>query len=133
MTVAYCDTSTLVDVIEGNSLGFEALTKLDALRQDGAALVSSAVTIIEIERYLSRPESSGGQRLQRAQDITAILDLIDITNHVVGSAASLPVVHLAALDAIHVASALLVQADLVLTRDRQMIRACEELGLTVAS
>ena len=133
MTVAYCDTSALIDVIEGNPFGPKALTKLNALRQDGAALVSSAITIVEIGRYLSRTESSGEQRLQRAQDITALLDLIDITNEVVGSAASLPVAHLAALDAIHVASAVLVQADLVLTRDRQMIRACEELGLTVAS
>ena len=36
------------------------------------------------------------------------------------------------VDAIHVATALLLQADLVLTADREMAAACVEVGLAVA-
>lgn len=48
------------------------------------------------------------------------------------SVASLLVRFLRSLDAIHVASALTIQADIVLTNDRQMRQACEELGLAIA-
>jgi predicted nucleic acid-binding protein len=44
----------------------------------------------------------------------------------------LPVRFLKTLDSLHVASALLVGADVVITEDRQMARACAELGLAVA-
>ena len=40
--------------------------------------------------------------------------------------------HLGTLDAIHVATALIMRADLVVTRDQRMIEACTEVGLAVA-
>jgi len=60
------------------------------------------------------------------------VDSLVPSNAVLQSAATLPVRFLKSLDAIHVASALAIQPDIVLTNDRQMQRSCEELGLAVA-
>ena len=57
---------------------------------------------------------------------------VDVTAEVLHIAGTLPVVLLRALDAVHVASALLSEATVVVTRDRQMARACSQLGLAVA-
>ena len=66
-------------------------------------------------------------------NVTALpLEFMAVSDSVLRRAASLPIPFLKSLDAIHIASALLVRADVVLTRDRQMQRACEELGLAVA-
>lgn len=60
------------------------------------------------------------------------VDLLTLGPTTMRVASRLPVRHLKFLDAIHVASALITRCDVVLTRDRQLARACEELGLAVA-
>ncbi len=74
-------------------------------------------------------------RLARAAtfNVAALpVQYIALGDAVLRSVASLLVRFLRSLDAIHVASALTIQADIVLTNDRQMRQACEELGLAIA-
>jgi len=44
-------------------------------------------------------------------------------------AARLPGVYLKTLDAIHLATAIMTECDAVITQDRQLIKACTELGI----
>ena len=57
--------------------------------------------------------------------------ILETSKVVLRSAADIPARYLRSMDAIHVASAFTIRADLVLTSDRQMRAACAELGMLV--
>lgn len=94
-------------------------------------LVSSALTVVEVSRVLTRIAPD-----QDVEDIVASalasVELVALASVTLVMAARLPVRFLKTLDSLHVASALLVRADVVMTGDRQMARACQDLGLAVA-
>jgi predicted nucleic acid-binding protein len=122
----YVDSSELVDradaLLHGRS--WDVPTEL-------LHMVSSDITVVEVSRVLLRDHEPAGVPALVASALTMV-DVVASTPAVLALAASLPVRHLRSLDAIHVASALITRCDIVLTRDRQMARACEELGLQVA-
>jgi predicted nucleic acid-binding protein len=73
-----------------------------------------------------------GQHYDR--EVELVLDdiaIVGISDLVLRNAADVPHQTLRSLDAIHVATAFTVGADLVLTLDKQMRAACEELGMLV--
>ena len=123
----YVDSSVLVDralavVNAEDSLG---------MTSDTYSLVTSELTVVEVWRVLLR--FGLDDALPRRVDLAlSDVDLLSLGPTTLSVAARLPVRHLKSLDAIHVASALITRCDVVLTRDRQMKRACEELGLAVA-
>ena len=123
----YVDSSVLVD---------RALAVMNAkhrlgVTSDTYSLVTSELTVVEVWRVLHRfgLDDAPGRRVDLA---LSDVDLLSLGPTTLSVAARLPVRHLKSLDAIHVASALITRCDVVLTRDRQMARACEELGLAVA-
>jgi predicted nucleic acid-binding protein len=120
----YVDSSLLLDDILDDRPFLPELVQR-------AELATSQITSLEIARTLRRDTEETDFTLVSSQLLSSF-DLLAITPLVLDAAAGLPVRFLRALDAIHLASAFLVQADVVLTRDRQMQRACEELGLAVA-
>ena len=125
------DSSELVhraQAIQAARLWRPPLEMLDA---NAYSLASSAISHVEISRTLLRSESIDAAK-KLAQHALSDVDSLPPSLAILELAATLPVQFLKSLDAIHVASALLVSADVVLTRDRQMQRACEELGLAVA-
>jgi predicted nucleic acid-binding protein len=124
---AYCDTSVLADLLLHPRSSQETRESLESWRGRGT-LATSRLTIVELGRLAMRERQSAA-----SLNVGVLpLEFITIGDPVLRNAASLPVRFLRALDAIHVASALLVKADVVLTRDQQMQRACGELGLAVA-
>ena len=124
MTLAYVDSSVVLsDILEERPVLAELMQRVD--------VATSHITAVEIARTLRRDIKESDLAFISSQLLTGI-DLLSLSTVVLETAASLPVRFLRALDAIHLASALLVQADMVLTNDRQMRRACEELGLAVA-
>lgn len=127
----YVDSSELVhraQAIQAAELWRPPLEKLDA---NAYSLASSAISHVEISRTLLRSESPDAAK-QLARQALMDVDSLAPSASILELAAMLPVQFLKSLDAIHLASALLVEADVVLTNDRQMQRACEELGLAVA-
>lgn len=92
--------------------------------------LSSEITVVEVHRVLRRIglDQDADELVVSALGSVEVLHLASPT---IRLAASLPVRFLKSLDAIHIASALLARCDVVLTHDRQMRRACEELGLMV--
>jgi len=125
----YLDSSELVHRAQAIRVGGVWRPPLEGL--DGYALVTSAIARVELNRTLLRSESSDAAQQLTAKALTDV-DSLAPSLAILESAAVLPVRFLKSLDAIHIASALLVEAHVVLTRDRQMQRACEELGLAVA-
>ena len=120
----YVDSSLLLDdIIDDRPLLPELVQR--------AELATSQITSLEIARTLRRDTKETDVTSISAQLLSSF-DLLSLTPQVLEAAAALPVRFLRTLDAIHLASALLIQTDVVLTRDRQMQRACEELGLAVA-
>lgn len=123
----YVDCSVLVE---------RALDVANADDQVGVSeptdsLVTSELTVVEMWRVLRR--FGLDDALPRRVGLAlSDVDLLTLGPTTLSVAARLPVKHLKSLDAIHVASALITRCDVVLTRDRQMARACEELGLAVA-
>lgn len=126
---AYCDTSVLAELLL-DAAGSQDARAVLAGWQSRGSLVTSRLTTVELGRLSLRD----GRLPTRARLNVGSLPLayLSLGESVLQHAASLPVRFLRSLDAIHVASALLTQCDVVLTRDRQMARACEELGLAVA-
>ncbi len=124
MTQAYVETSWLVDRRGGS----EGTTFLPL---EFSAVVTSTVTQVEVARTLRRDDPHAEVDLAVHESLLGV-DALPVSERVVALACRLPVRHLKSLDAIHVASALITRCDIVLTRDRQMARACEELGLQVA-
>ena len=122
--LAYLDSSLILDD------AFDEQPVLAELFQR-VQVATSQISSVEIARTLRR-ETPDSDLTNLSAELLRGIDLVYVSLDVLETAAALPVRFLRALDAIHVASALLVRADVVLTRDRQMQRACEELGLAVA-
>jgi predicted nucleic acid-binding protein len=123
MTLAYVDSSVVLsDILEERPVLAELMQRAD--------VATSHITSVEVARTLRRDLKEVDLAFISSQ-LLAGIDLLNPSAVVLETAAFLPVCFLRALDAIHLASALLMQADMVLTNDRQMQHACEELGLAV--
>lgn len=126
--IGYLDSSTIVDraltIARGDAENLAGDVPADRL-------ISSEITLVEVSRVLTRIAPD-----QNVDDIVASalasVELVALASVTLVIAARLPVQFLKTLDSLHVASALLVSADIVITRDRQMASACAELGLAVA-
>ena len=126
---AYCDSSVLGDPLLDTRESRGTRDYLTSWQQQGS-VATSRLTAVELGRLAMRESTSS---TASSLNVTALpLEFMAVGDSVLRRAASLPIRFLKSLDAIHIASALLVRADVVLTRDRQMQRACEELGLAVA-
>ena len=105
------------------------LSALDGYRRAGDELVSSAILTTELHRLGHR------QRLD-TDDVRAALGLVDlvrVTDALLIQAGSPPGRSLRSLDAIHIATALEVDADSFVTADRRQGDAARTAGLEVVS
>ena len=131
----YCDSSVLLKrfLVEADSVEF--IRQLSDLKRGGDFLLSSKLAIVEVTRGVDRklsPEAPQEDLDEAVAKVLEDVDLIAIDEFTLEVAGEIPGRHLGALDAIHVATALIMRADLVVTRDQRMIEACAEVGLAVA-
>jgi predicted nucleic acid-binding protein len=131
----YCDSSVLLKrfLVEADSVEF--IRQLSDLKRGGDFLLSSKLAIVEVTRGVDRklsPEAPQEDLDEAVAKVLEDVDLIAIDDFTLEVAGEIPGRHLGALDAIHVATALIMRADLVVTRDQRMIEACAEVGLAVA-
>lgn len=123
------DTSALTKLLKREA---ETVALRAWLAETRAELLSSALVITELGRVgmaYGLPAASVAAVLQQ-------LDTVDVTRDVLGAAGRLPAAPgrvLRALDAIHIASALTVGYDTVLTYDKPMTDAAVHSGLTVVA
>ena len=125
----YLDSSALVKLIrhESESEALEAEIGDDRI-------ATSLVGSIELRRALER-ESPNGMAHERWSRVTERLDLIAVTPVTGEQAGTVPPPRLRTLDAIHLATALLLQPELdaFVVYDRRLAAAATALGLRVAS
>ena len=126
----YFDSSALVKLVaaepESNAL-FEFIA-------DKSHLVSSALARVELLRAVKR---AGGQEQhkQRAEQVLGGIALLRIDDGILEQAARLEPPALRTLDAVHLATAMVLGGDLVafVAYDRQLLEAARAQGLEVVA
>lgn len=131
----YCDSSVLLKrfLVEEDSRA--SVSQLNEFTRGGDHLFSSRIAVVEVTRGVDKrmPAEATQEAFDQALvDVLGDVDIIAIDDFTLQLAAEIPGRHLGSLDAIHVATALIMRADLVVTRDQRMIEACTEVGLAVA-
>ena len=127
--IRYVDTSVYAKTIVDEPDSDVVIAALDGYRRAGDEVVSSAILTTELHRL-------GHRQGLATDDVRAALDLIDlvrVTDALLIQAGSLPGRLLRSLDAIHVATALEVDADSFVTADRRQGDAARTAGLEVVS
>lgn len=131
--VLYADTSALVKLAV-EELETRAL-RIELDRWD--AVATSVITEIELARAVARARDRGATPLDDVAvwTITAALIELELTAEIRRAAAVLPPSSIRSLDAIHVATAASLGADLagLLTYDLRMQPAVSDLGLAVVA
>jgi len=128
--VLYVDSSALVKLVlvEPESAAMFGLFRADAGR------LASALAQLELLRAVSRADPRTSCR-ERALDVLRTVSLMQIDGAVLDDAVKLGPPTLRSLDAIHLATALLVASDLdgFVTYDSRLAEAAGKLGLPVLS
>ena len=132
----YVDSSALIkrSVEEEESEDLE--TALDRYVADDAVLLSSSLAWIEVSRALrTRIENASwtDDDVNEAVDIalSGVAERL-VTGDVVGLARRVAPPRLRTLDAIHLATAILLDVDLVVAYDTRLVDACRHSGLVIA-
>ncbi|MCL2781093.1 MAG: PIN domain-containing protein [Actinomycetia bacterium] len=122
----YIDTSAAVKLLVAEPESGALITELaDPEHQT----VSSDLLETELGRVAIRIGATGGE----VAEVLAAFDLATPDRSIYRQAALLPYPALRSLDALHIAAALALNADAVITYDSRMIDACQALGVAVVS
>jgi predicted nucleic acid-binding protein len=127
----YVDTSALLKLAKDDEIEGPALRAYLAGEAE-PKLVSSALLAVEARRGMLRVRPDG---LPKVDLLLADVDQIGISDAVIESASRLPDPLLRSLDAIHLATALMIRDDveIVLTYDVRLREAAEAHGLATAA
>lgn len=125
--IAYIEASAAVKLLVSESASAALATRLDHLAAGEQTVISCVLLETELRRLAMREEIP-----QTA--VTAVLDRFDIVEldrDVYREAGLLPGRNLRSLDALHVAAALRVGADFMITYDERQATAAQASGLPV--
>jgi predicted nucleic acid-binding protein len=123
--IAYLDASVAVSVMMDDEDGSTVRAFLDDFDPDVNTLLSGRLLETEMRRTAHRLKVSQGL-------VDATLNTLAIVEHEKSDfrrAGHFEVINLGSLDALHLATALRVQADVMITRDRSLAAACVDQGL----
>jgi predicted nucleic acid-binding protein len=126
----YVDASALMKLIKDDEVHAEAMS--EHVRATESPIVSSTLLAVELRRAMLRIRPAD---VPKADLLLSRVQLMDMTPAIVEKASRLPDPMLRSLDAIPLATALLVRDDLtaVLTYDDRLAAAAASHGLTVES
>ncbi len=126
----YLDSSALVKLVLPEAETDALLELLGGLE----TRASSALAVVEVLRAIRRT-SNNDLAYHRAKRVVGHIHLVTINDEVLRLAARLTPKDLRSLDAIHVASALVLQPDLeaLIAYDTRLIEAAEQNGILVLS
>jgi predicted nucleic acid-binding protein len=123
--IVYLDASVAVGAIKDEAGSDELREQLDGLRKDTHLLLSGRLLETEMRRTATRLGIS-------IAAVNSTLDAIAIVEHEKADfrlAGSFGSTNLGSFDALHLATAMRVQADAMLTRDRSLAAASQTEGL----
>jgi len=127
--IAYVESSAAAKLLVSEPASAALAAHLDRLAGSGSTVVSSVVLETELRRLAMREDLP-------QVDVTAVLermDIFQIDKDVYREAGLLPGRNLRSLDALHVAAALRVGADVMITYDVRQANAAQASGLRVDS
>lgn len=125
--IAYVESSAAAKLLVEERASSALAAHLDNLVRSGSTVVSSVVLETELRRLAMREDLP-------QVDVTAVLEKLDIfqlDSDVYREAGLLPDRHLRSLDALHVAAALRVGANVMITYDMRQASAARASGLRV--
>ena len=99
--------------------------------EDRPPLATSRIALVEVARATGLANPSTGVQ-QGVNRLLASCMLIDVTDRLLRSAASLASAAVRTLDAIHLASALRIEADELVAYDRRLLAAAADNGIAVS-
>lgn len=131
--LAYLDASALVKLVVPEPERADLLTLLDAADRDGDSLVTSVVGEVELGRVLRRllPAEPLDQLDDRLDDVLASVLIAELDDDVAHRARWLGTEVLRSLDAIHIATADVLDVDVFVTYDVRQAVAASAHGLRV--
>ena len=130
----YLDSSAVLKRVLAEAESADLVAALDKYHAEGDVFVSSSLAWIEVARALRSLHRA--TLAEVADEVEAALSGVaehPLVAEVVALARRVNPVVLRSLDAIHLVSALLLDADIVLTYDQRLAEACIDGGLAVAA
>ncbi len=130
--LCYIDTSVIVKRIFSEEDSIEVQLQFEKARGEGFVFLSSQLAELELSRFLHGkigPEFTPHLNQTRKKTALAGIELVRLDSHTLKRAALFPFPHLGSLDSIHLGTAQIMRATHFLTRDRQLLRACQEIGI----
>ncbi len=126
--IVYADTSALFKLIHDEA---ESVSLRDWLVEARADLLTCSIGVVELIRAAAR---SGEPMLAAARELADHVSVVQLTGRVLEVAAVLPPAPVRTLDALHVASALMVEdLDVIVAYDHRLLEAASRAGLATVS
>ncbi len=126
--LVYADSSALVKLVVAEPES----ASLESYMAEGPILATSQIARVEVRRAVNLA-SPGPIAEGMAERILDSCLTVDVSEHVLEAAVDLCSKAVRTLDAIHLASALRIAADELLSYDRRLLDAASERGLAVSS
>ncbi|MET9314398.1 type II toxin-antitoxin system VapC family toxin [Kribbella sp. NPDC003505] len=129
----YFDSSALIKRVVAEDESDDLVEFLDSRYEQGDVLASSSLAWVEVSRVVLarvRKPADAGDLIEGAM---SGIDERPMTGEVVSVARRIEPLNLRSLDALHLATAVLIDADLVVTYDDRLTDACRRNALAVAS
>jgi uncharacterized protein len=132
LKICYLDTNILISRITLEQDSAEITQQIEKAHGRDFVFLTSELTRLEVSRFLHRVRDFNTDFVdfeQHIQKVVAGVQFLRLNSTTLEHAARFPFTHLGSLDSIHLASAHIVGATHFLTGDRQLIKACTELGI----
>lgn len=127
MSTWYLDTSAALKLVINED---ESSALVEAINAERPVLAGSWLLETEMRRAAHR---SDVLTQRHVTDLLDRMDLYQMTAAMFTQAGLLPGRHLRSLDALHLAAALEIGVDAVVSYDRRMLSAARDMGLAVSS
>jgi predicted nucleic acid-binding protein len=131
----YVDSSALIKRVIRETESASLIVALRELNERGSSMQTSALGVIEVSRGIrARLDLHSPASVVDAVEVAlAGIEQVEISEPVVALARRLFPTSIRSLDAIHLASAVLVNASVVVAYDRRLLAAASELGFRTLS
>lgn len=127
----YVDGSALIKRVVAEPESTVLVDYLDHRYEQGDLLVGSSLAWVEVSRAVLARVRSSASAIARIEDAMSGIEERAVSGDVVSSARRIEPMILRGLDAIHLASAVLIDADVVVTYDDRLADACRRNALAV--
>ena len=129
----YVDSSALIKRVISEPESDHLVDYLDLRHEQGDLMAASSLAWVEVSRAVLARVRTPATAVARIEDAMSGVDERPMSGDVVSLARRIEPLILRSLGAIHLASALLIDADVVVTYDERLADACRRNALAVAA